>query len=66
MLSGHRFEDQRGIRRHKISTRSKGTMHSIVHIGKNNHEKKHKTAKKFDHSPHEVSSIGVIFQLKYQ
>ncbi|XP_055870394.1 anion exchange protein 2-like isoform X2 [Biomphalaria glabrata] len=52
-MASHRFEDQRGIRRHKIA-RSKGALHSIVHIGKSHHVKKSKTVKKFDHSPHEV------------
>ncbi|RUS76859.1 hypothetical protein EGW08_015392, partial [Elysia chlorotica] len=50
---GHRFEDQRGIRRHKIA-RSKGALKSIVHIGKTHQEKKPRVTKKFDHSPHEV------------
>ncbi|CAL1534908.1 unnamed protein product [Lymnaea stagnalis] len=52
-MASHRFEDQRGIRRHKIA-RSKGALHSIVHIGKSHHIKKQKVVKKFDHSPHEV------------
>ncbi|XP_059167054.1 anion exchange protein 3-like isoform X2 [Physella acuta] len=52
-MASHRFEDQRGIRRHKIA-RSKGALRSIVHIGKSHHIKKHKVVKKFDHSPHEV------------
>ncbi|XP_035824346.1 anion exchange protein 2 isoform X3 [Aplysia californica] len=49
-MTSHRFEDQRGIRRHKI-TRSKGT---IVHMGKSHHEKKPRVTKKYDHSPHEM------------
>ncbi|GFR73377.1 anion exchange protein, partial [Elysia marginata] len=52
-MSSHRFEDQRGIRRHKIA-RSKGALQSIVHIGKTHQEKKPRVTKKFDHSPHEV------------
>ncbi|GFN95656.1 Anion exchange protein [Plakobranchus ocellatus] len=52
-MTSHRFEDQRGIRRHKIA-RSKGALHSIVHIGKTHQEKKPRVTKKFDHSPHEV------------
>ncbi|BFZ21740.1 hypothetical protein BsWGS_24779 [Bradybaena similaris] len=52
-MTSHRFEDQRGIRRHKIA-RNKGALQSIVHIGKTHHEKKPRAPKKYDHSPHEV------------
>ncbi|CAG5130389.1 unnamed protein product, partial [Candidula unifasciata] len=52
-MTSHRFEDQRGIRRHKIG-RKKGAFQSVVHMGKSHHEKKPRPAKKYDHSPHEV------------
>ncbi|ESP03217.1 hypothetical protein LOTGIDRAFT_137764, partial [Lottia gigantea] len=52
-FTGHRWEDVRGIRRHKIARRNKSQLHSIVHIGKAHKEKK-KPKQKFDHSPHDV------------
>ncbi|XP_046565227.1 anion exchange protein 2-like [Haliotis rubra] len=52
-LASHRFEDVRGIRRHKIN-RHRNAMHSIVHISKLAKEKKLHKPKKIDHSPHEV------------
>ncbi|XP_048237893.1 anion exchange protein 2-like isoform X2 [Haliotis rufescens] len=52
-LASHRFEDVRGIRRHKIN-RHRSAMHSIVHISKLAKEKKPHKPKKIDHSPHEV------------
>ncbi|XP_013387963.1 anion exchange protein 2 isoform X2 [Lingula anatina] len=45
-MSSHRFENVRGIRRHKITPRV--ALASIVEIGKN------KISKKYDHSPHEI------------
>jgi len=42
------------MRRSKIAKR-KGTLHSIVHIGKVHKEKRERIKKRtFDHSPHEV------------
>ncbi|KAK6165534.1 hypothetical protein SNE40_022447 [Patella caerulea] len=52
-MASHRWEDVRGIRRHKINRRNKNNFQSIVHIGKAHKEKK-KPKKKFDHSPHDV------------
>ncbi|XP_041374597.1 anion exchange protein 2-like isoform X2 [Gigantopelta aegis] len=53
-MASHRWEDVRGIRRHKIG-RHRNTLHSIVHVGKVHKEKKeHKSKSKFDHSSHEV------------
>ncbi|KAL5005957.1 hypothetical protein ScPMuIL_017115 [Solemya velum] len=52
-MASHRFEDVRGLRRHKINKHN--AMASIVHIGKSGKKKK-KIAKPhtYDHSPHEV------------
>ncbi|XP_070187695.1 band 3 anion transport protein-like isoform X2 [Littorina saxatilis] len=53
-MSSHRFAELPGMRRAKI-TKRKGTLHSIVHIGKSHKEKRERPKKKhFDHSPHEV------------
>ncbi|KAK7501372.1 hypothetical protein BaRGS_00007497 [Batillaria attramentaria] len=53
-MSSHRFADVPGLRRPRIAKR-KGTLHSIVHIGKAQKEKRERVKKKqFDHSPHEV------------
>ncbi|XP_069108746.1 anion exchange protein 3-like isoform X2 [Argopecten irradians] len=53
-MSSHRFENVRGIRRHKIAKHN--AVASIVHIGKSDRGKKKPILKKkkIDHSPHEV------------
>ncbi|XP_074641945.1 anion exchange protein 3-like isoform X2 [Tubulanus polymorphus] len=50
-LKSHRFEDVRGIRRHKIRH---SAMASIVSIGKMSRKGSLTPGKHFDHSPHEI------------
>ena len=59
-FAGHRFAELPGMRRSKIAKR-KGTLHSIVHIGKAHKEKRERLKKRtFDHSPHEVICCHIL------
>ncbi|XP_071443219.1 band 3 anion transport protein isoform X2 [Hetaerina americana] len=57
-LASHRFDDARGLRRHKIQ--SKSSTASFIHIGRKDGVQPIQsiplasTSKKYDHSPHEV------------
>ena len=58
MLTGHRFDDTKGIRRRKISHHS--AMASIVHIGQIDKAVKSQLRKKsrqMDVEPHKVRSV---------
>ena len=55
---GHRFEQMPGMHRPKIAKR-KGALHSIVHVGKSQREKRERFKRKlFDHNPHEVGCVS--------
>jgi hypothetical protein len=58
LLPGHRLEDARGIRRHKIHH---SAMASIVSIGKAEDPRRMSYAparmRQYDHSPHDVRSV---------
>ena len=59
LIAGHRFNDERGLRRRKHSTLS-----SVVWIGQAGNKQKGK-AKAIDHSPHEVSLSSILIKPKW-
>lgn len=50
-LTGHRFEDVPGVRRHLVTKSAKG---QVVHIGKDHKELSSRVRTKLDRTPHEV------------
>lgn len=60
---GRRFEDPKGIRRHKIQAKS--SVSSFIHLSRKDGNVKGPLVKKlFDHKPHEVSAASLIKRLK--
>lgn len=57
VLSGHRFEDVPGVRRHLVRKCSKG---QVVHISKD-HKEPSGRSRKLDRTPHEVSRVPERF-----